>query len=151
MSAQNFPSIHPTVDIFYLELVARKYTNKITKVSNLISAFLFSFLINFSTHHLQDVQCFILRFSPLWILLSSNLPIELLIFVVQFVYHSKGLQELSEVYTAVLVEVDASSQVIDGSVVDVDPQVGAEKTPRMTELLNGDQTWTWQQTIHPHT
>lgn len=65
---------------------------------------------------------------------------EWLILVVQFVYHSEGFKELSEVYAAVLVEVDTSGKVINGSVVDVDPQVGTEETPGVTKLLDGDQT-----------
>lgn len=48
------------------------------------------------------------------------------VLAVQFVHHSKGLQELSEVYTAIFVEVDTSRQVIDGSVVDINTQVGTE-------------------------
>lgn len=55
-------------------------------------------------------------------------------------HNSKGLQELCEVYAAVLVEVDASSQVINGSVGDVHPQVSAEETPRVTELFDRNKT-----------
>ena len=68
--------------------------------------------------------------------------LEWLILVVQLVYDPEGLQELSEVDAAVLVEVDTASQLIDGPVVDVNAQVIAEQTPGVTELLGGDQTWT---------
>lgn len=57
-------------------------------------------------------------------------------------HHPEGFQELGEVNTAVLVEVDAPSEVVNGLGVDVDAQVGAEEAPGVTELLDGDQTWT---------
>jgi len=82
----------------------------------------------------------VFRFFPSRSLPSGCLPVELLLLVVQFVHHSEGLQELCEVYAAVLVEVDTSGQVVDGSVVDIDPQVGAEETPGVAKLLDGDQT-----------
>lgn len=65
-----------------------------------------------------------------------------MIFHVQFVHHPEGLQELCEVYAAVLVEVDTAGQLIDGSVVNGNPQVSAEKAPGVAKLLNGDQTLT---------
>lgn len=55
-------------------------------------------------------------------------------------HNLEGLQELGEVDTAVLVEVDAPSEVVNGLVVDVDTQVGTEEAPGLTELLDGDQT-----------
>lgn len=64
----------------------------------------------------------------------------MLILVVQFVNHPKSLQKLGKVYTAILVEVDASGQIIDGSVIDVHTQVCSEETPGVTKLLDGDQT-----------
>lgn len=57
-------------------------------------------------------------------------------------HNPEGLQKLSEVNTAVFVEVDTSSEVVNGLVVNVDAQVGAEEAPGLTELLDGDQTWT---------
>lgn len=62
------------------------------------------------------------------------------ILVVQFVHHSEGFQELSEVYAAILVEVNTSGQVIDSCVVDFNPQVSTEETPCVAKLLDGDQT-----------
>lgn len=55
-------------------------------------------------------------------------------------HNPEGFQKLSEVNTAVLVEVDASGEVVNRLVVDVHPQVGTEETPGLTELLDGDQT-----------
>lgn len=79
-------------------------------------------------------------------LLSIHLFMQLLIFAVQFVYHSKCLQELSEVYTAILIKVNTPGQVINGTVVDGNPQVSAKKTPSLTKLLNGNQTYRLKQT-----
>lgn len=62
--------------------------------------------------------------------------------VFQFVHDPEGFQELGEVNTAIFVEVDTSSEVVNRLVVDVDTQVGTEETPGLTELLDGDQTWT---------
>lgn len=62
--------------------------------------------------------------------------------VFQFVHNPEGFQKLSEVNTAVLVEVDASGEVVNSLVVNVHPQVGTEETPDLTKLLDGDQTWT---------
>lgn len=87
-----------------------------------------------------DFHNLVFRFLPSLTLLSVHLPTKMLILAVQLVHHSEGLQELGEVDTAVLVEVDTARQVINGSVVDVDAQVGTEKTPGVTKLLGGDQT-----------
>lgn len=65
--------------------------------------------------------------------------VQMLFLVVQFVDDPEGLQELGEVYAAIFVEVNAAGQVVDGAVVDVDPEVCAEQTPRLTKLLDGDQ------------
>lgn len=89
----------------------------------------------------------ILTADWLSVLLSVSLSVQRLILVVQFVNHSESLQELGEVDAAVLVEVDASCQVVDGSVVDVHAQVSAEETPGVTKLLGGDETWRTQVTL----
>ena len=58
-------------------------------------------------------------------------------------HHSEGFQELGEVDAAILVEVDAPCQGIDGAVVKGNAQVTAEETPGVAELVQGDKTWTW--------
>ena len=69
-----------------------------------------------------------------------------MLLVVQSVHHPEGLQELCEVDAAVLVEVDAARQGVDGAVVKGDAQVTAEETPGVAELVQGDKTWTWVRT-----
>lgn len=63
-----------------------------------------------------------------------------MILIVQFMYNSKSLQELIEVYTAIFIEVDTSSKVINCPVVNLDPQVGTKAVPCVAKLFSGDQT-----------
>lgn len=60
--------------------------------------------------------------------------------LVQFMYHSEGLQELIEVDTAIFVEVDTSGKVINCPVVNLDPQVGTKEVPCVAKLFSRDQT-----------
>lgn len=55
-------------------------------------------------------------------------------------HKAEGLQELIDVYVAILVEVDASGKVTDVVICDVDVHVGAEELPRLSELIQGDES-----------
>ena len=68
----------------------------------------------------------------------SGAPLPPSLSALLLVHHPESLQELVEVDAAVFVEVDAPCQLIDGSVVHGDAQVGAEQAPGLTELLDGD-------------
>lgn len=63
-----------------------------------------------------------------------------MIFVIQFMYNSEGLQELIKVYTSIFVKVNASGKVIDCPVVNLDPQVCTKEMPGVSELFDRDQT-----------
>lgn len=76
-----------------------------------------------------------------WLLLPND-SVDWLIFVIQFMYNSEGLQELIKVYTSIFVKVNASGKVIDCPVVNLDPQVCTKEMPGVSELFNRDQTWT---------
>lgn len=54
-------------------------------------------------------------------------------------HQAEGLQELIDVDAAVLVEVDASGQVTDAIVCDVDGHVRAEELPGVSELVQRDE------------
>ncbi|MEQ2174801.1 hypothetical protein GOODEAATRI_011535 [Goodea atripinnis] len=56
------------------------------------------------------------------------------------VHQAKGLHELIDIYTAVLVEVHALGQVHDGLVPNFHFKMRAQEFPSLTELLKRDQT-----------
>lgn len=58
----------------------------------------------------------------------------------RMLHQPKGLHELVDVDAAVLVEVDALGQICDGFIADVRLQVRAQQLPRLTKLLERDQT-----------
>lgn len=55
-------------------------------------------------------------------------------------HKAEGLQELIDVDAAILVEVDASGEVTDVVICDVDVHVQAEELPRLSELIQGDES-----------
>lgn len=55
-------------------------------------------------------------------------------------HEAEGLQELIDVDVAILVEVDASGEVTDVVICDVDVHVRAEKLPSLSELVQGDES-----------
>lgn len=55
-------------------------------------------------------------------------------------HKAEGLQELIDVDAAILVEVDASGEVTDVVIGDVDVHVGAEELPCLSELIQGDES-----------
>lgn len=55
-------------------------------------------------------------------------------------HKAEGLQELVDVDAAILVEVDASGEVTDVVIGDVDVHVGAEELPCLSELIQGDES-----------
>lgn len=59
---------------------------------------------------------------------------------IQFVHHTKGLQELIEVYAAVLIIVDAARQAFNGIVAHGHAEVRAEQLPGLLEFFNGNET-----------
>lgn len=55
-------------------------------------------------------------------------------------HQAEGLQELIDVDVAVFVEVDASGEVTDAVVCDVNAHVRTEEFPRLSELIQGDES-----------
>lgn len=55
-------------------------------------------------------------------------------------HKAEGLQELIDVDAAILVEVDASGEVTDVVICDVDVHVRAEELPCLSELIQGDES-----------
>lgn len=55
-------------------------------------------------------------------------------------HKAEGLQELIDVDAAILVEVDASGEVTDVVICDVNVHVRAEELPRLPELIQGDES-----------
>lgn len=77
----------------------------------------------------------------------------LLLFDIQFMHDPESLQELIKINTAVFVEVDASSHVVYRLVIHGHSQMRTEELPGVTELLDGDLTYTCRRTTgldHKH-
>ena len=103
---------------------------------------IFVFLCGISKPNVKSVSVDISEWRPQLLSLSCSGCRRSLPLLLQpgALNQTERLHELVDVYAAVFVEVDAEGQVWDGLVGDVGLQVGAQKLPSLTELLEWDET-----------